>query len=239
MLLSDVFKQLAYGEFAGIALGNAHGDGILEIDYPKVIASINLGLSELHKRFPLRHKEVFIQLYSDMVEYQIHSKYAVSNGEDSPFEVQKYIIDSPTAPFVDDILKIEEVYSSCGEALFLNNDKECRSVYTTSFRTLQVPCEIREKTSVLSVLYRADHQTIPLDTTNPEEIEIELGSAHIEALMYYVASRILNNTVSLAGTSDGQVFMQKFEMSCANIERFSLYNKTDPTNTRLEDAGWA
>jgi hypothetical protein len=148
-----------------------------------------------------------------------------------------YIIDNESAPFIDDILKIEEVYSSCGEELPINDPTNCDSVYTTSFRTLQVPCEIRKKTSVLSVLYRADHQAIPLHV-DPETVEVELGAGHLEALLLYVASRVYASNPSLAQSNEPMMFLQRFEGACAKINELGLISKEDPTNTKLEIRGW-
>ena len=53
MTLSDVFDQLAYGEFSKIFLGES--GAIPQSNWNRIITHINLGLTELYKRFDLKH----------------------------------------------------------------------------------------------------------------------------------------------------------------------------------------
>ena len=53
MLLGDIFEQLTQGELRHLALGGVDSGGILEHNYDKIIPHINLGVTELCKRFPI------------------------------------------------------------------------------------------------------------------------------------------------------------------------------------------
>ena len=56
MLLKDIFEQLAQGELRHLAIGGVDSGGILQQDFNRVIPHINLGVTELCKRFPIQNK---------------------------------------------------------------------------------------------------------------------------------------------------------------------------------------
>ena len=66
MLLSEIFDQLTYGELSQTILGGKAGGVIAQESYPAVISHINLGLTELYKRFPIKVREIEIQQYASI-----------------------------------------------------------------------------------------------------------------------------------------------------------------------------
>ena len=54
MLLSELFDQLTFGELSQIYVAGRDEIGIQAADYEKIIPHINLGLTELHKRFEIK-----------------------------------------------------------------------------------------------------------------------------------------------------------------------------------------
>lgn len=69
-------------------MGNT-GNGIRAKDYPKVITQINLGLTDLHSRFPLREGQVTIQMYEHISQYYLRRQFAQTN-QDSQEKIQVY-----------------------------------------------------------------------------------------------------------------------------------------------------
>ena len=162
MILLDLFKDLTYGELAQLKIGNlVPGEHESELDptrYEQVLTWVNLGLKELYKRFFLSSKEIYIQQHVEISVYVLDSKYAQTNT-DSPIPIEdRYIMDTVDAPFQDDILKIEEVYDEDGNRLPLNDITEPTSVFTPSYRSIQIP-EPNDENS-LSVQYRASHPRV-------------------------------------------------------------------------------
>lgn len=233
MRLSTIFDQLTYGELSSLALGGIGNSGILEKHYPKVIANINLGLTELHKRFILKTSEVMVQQADHIQNYELHSRFAETN--ELSLEPVKYIMDSVYKPFQDDVLKIEQIYTEIGQEVCLNNLKEPCSYFTPSYNVVQVPAP--DVANAMLVIYRADHVRIELRDQDPSMIEVDLPSTHLEALLFYVASRI-HSGLSGEGIQEGNNYLAKFEASCRKIEELSIMNKDNTTNTKLEDSGW-
>jgi len=257
MFLSEIFDQLTYGELTQLSAGGVHTEGILEQDYPKVISQINLGLTELHKRFDIKRSEVTVQQHDHIQLYFLNSKFAETNkpervdDPDDPNNLKPvvpgiseyYIIDSPAYPFQDDVLRIERIFNELGEELYLNQDSPYTqhsnkywSVHTPTYNSIQVPYPDNENQMI--VTYRANHPRIPLVGTDPKTTEVDLPSSLLECLLLYIAARYNVNRGTELSLSEGQLFMTKFEMSCKKIEELNLMNSNDSFNTRFEMNGW-
>lgn len=235
MKLIDIFDVLAYGELSQLAIGNADGVGIQVEDQPKVITHINMGLTELHKRFDLRRESVIVQQYDHITDYHLKDDFAVSNMES--LEPYKYIQDSPGEPFLNNVLKIERVFAENGAEYVLNNDSEWNSLHTPNPLTIQVP--LPQSTNVMDIEYRANHPKIPIRGVDPTNYEVELPEAYLEALIYYVASRMfapLNDPQ--APTQEGQMYMLKFEAAVSKLTELAVTPINESANQQFKRNGW-
>ena len=232
MLISEVFDQLIYGDLNNLAITE---DGCIDpSNYPLIINAINLGLTELHKRFPLKLKEVYVQQHIHISTYTLHSKYALSNTTST--EPIKYIIDSDSDPFVDDILMIESVYNEEGEEYYLNDDNAVYSLYTPSWNTLQIPDPQDE--NAISIVYRANHRRIDPNALDLDDIEIDIPHSLLSPLLLYVAYRIYDSRDKLNGTNNSNNILNKFEAALIQAEMSGLITQENPTNFILENSGW-
>jgi hypothetical protein len=236
MLLSDLFKTLTYGELSQLSFGGVEDSGIQEEDYPRIISHIQLGLTELYKRFPLRIEEIIIQQEDHIQTYYLEPQFAQTNTEST--EPYKYIMDSEYQPFKNNVLKIERVFNEQGEELFTNDDAEYWSVHTPTYNSIQVPYP--EKENAMSVEYRANHPKIIIGPTGEDTLnqEINISGSHLEALLYYVGARVYATNPSLAQAQDGMTYMGKFEASCQKIAELNLINKDNRSNQKLYMRGF-
>lgn len=211
MKLSEVFDHLSYGEFSSISLGNMDGEhGITPENRHRVIGHINLGLTELYKRFLLKEGRTQVYLVPGLRDYTVPA---------------------------DDILKIEQIFVD-GKEQPLNRAGDPGSVFTTSFNSLQVPPGVAWP--VLDVVYRADHPLLGAREASrePERVEVELPRTHLEALLYFVASRALNPMGSSEGYHDGNNYAQKFERACQVIEAGGYKIDVEQEKTRFDSRGF-
>lgn len=256
MKLSDIFDSLTYGELSQIALGGATENGINEHNYTRILTHINLGLTELHKRFLLKQREVTLQLSPDRLMYVLDKTYAKANRES--YSKTKYILDSSDSPFQDDVLKIERVFDSFGNELGLNSEagrlcvregtstlgvpayprNEVPRVFTPSYNTLRVPATV--KGDSLTVVYRANHPQIvnevgyfELDT-----VTVDLPMSHLEPLLYYVASRVLNPVGMSQEFHEGNNYAAKFEQSCTQLMLQDMEVDSGEDTYPLTRNGW-
>ena len=238
MNLLDVFKDLTNGEFSQLELGGLDpADFESEPDprnYARIISHINMGLLELYKRFLLSTQEIYIEQQDDKEEYLLDSRFAVTNT--ASVEPVKYILDTPSRPFKDDLLKIERVFEEGGNCLNLNDKTDPDSIYTPTYRTIQVP--IPNKFNILSVQYRAGPERLKYNYGDDiSEIDIPVPDSLYEALLLYVAHRA---QLALGGDQGqhGMTYFQRFEMSCNEVENLGLYIQGETTNWRFDKNGW-
>lgn len=234
MLLSELMDQLTAGELSQLSLGGIDSTGIEECDYPKIIPHINLGLTSLYTRFPIRTQEVIVQQFDHIQNYELNSKYAESNK--TSLAQTKYIMDSEFEPFEDNVLRIESVHDEDGKELFLNDSEEYWSVHTKSYNVIHVPWP--EQENAMSIMYRANHDTIPIVGANPLTTQINIPPGLLEALLFYIASRVFSNLNTDGAVTEGNTFMQKYEQSCLKAEQYNIVNKDNTANKKLDKNGW-
>lgn len=211
MTLNDIFDQLSYGELAQVVMGTGDTGKVPEAERLRIAASVQLGLTALHKRFLLKEQTVQV----DLVENQ-----------------QSYILDVP------DILMIERVYDDDGCELMLNVMNDERSIRTPTHRSLLVPDGLA--TAFLKVVYRANHpefNNIYVEAL-PSKVKVDLPMTHLEPLLYYVASRVLNPVGMVSEFHEGNNYSTKYEASCQRLEQLNMRVDTQESNTRLCRNGW-
>ena len=162
----------------------------------------------------------------------------------------RFILDSLEVPFLDDIHKIERVLTAQGKELGLNDIANPFACMTPSMSTLTVPSLIVTptsdtpdwlKTDKLNVVYRANHPiiTISLGLFDPNKVDIELPYSHLEALLYFVASRV-NNPIGMNNEFHaGNNYAQKYELACQELERVNMRIDVGQTNHKLYQKGFA
>lgn len=234
MKLSTILNDLSQGELVQLAIGNG-GLGILPDDVGVLLSSINLGLTELHKRFLLREGSLTLMPLPGRASYPLLSKYQVNNPAST--EPVRFIAESSEA-FRDDILKIERVYDSAGNELGLNDPENPLALYTPTYNQLRLPSGLPEGN--LTVVYRANHPRIEkgAGVFQPDTVEVELPESHREALLYYVAARVVSPSGMQDDFHDGNNYLAHFEASCQRLEQYNLRIEQRPGNSRLERNGW-
>lgn len=218
MLLSEVFTYLAQGELRNLTLGG-DGNGIIpEKHYPTIIGHINLALTELHTRFPLKERELMVQQFDELEFYKLSSEYSVSSGTADTL----YIIDTVANPFTNDIIRLETAFNEIGEEVPLNDYTDNRSIFTPAYDFVQIPEPVGTNTTVF--IYRANHTMIPLDTTDPTTVQVDIPYTFLEALMFYVAYRAYSNKSGNEGQAMSSTYKIKYESACEFLQQHNAAN---------------
>jgi len=247
MYLSEIFSQLAYGELSQLSLGGGGMGQINEANYPAVLSHVNLGLTTLHKRFNLKEGRVTIELQPERFTYPLTSAFAEANRRSR--EPDRHIMDSQEDPFLNDIMKIERVYTDTGAELSLNDESDPYSCFTPSMSSLRVPSAVVLKsqdipveylTSNLVVVYRANHPIIEMGTTifNPATVEVSLPYTHLEPLLLFIASRCHNPSGSVDRMHLGNNYSAKYEQACQQLEQTNIRVDVGRQSDRLHKNGW-
>lgn len=246
MKLSEIFSQLTTGELSMLNIGGAEQGIIQESNYQAVLNNINLGLSYIFHRFPLKEGRLKLVLFPDMVSYKLSSRYATTNVVST--EPIKYI-DDLASPFMDDLTKVHAVFSETGEALSLNDNKDKYSCHTPSTHVLTVPKAVTNqypdlpeqyKTEYLDIVYRAAHPKLVMDFgyLDPEEVEVDLPYPYLEPLLYFVASRSYHPMSMSSEINQGSSYAMKLEQACQRLELTNLAVDQGASNDRLIRNGW-
>ena len=95
-----------------------------------------------------------------------------------------------------------------------------------------------EQDKMILVKYREKLAKIPTVDLNPDTYEIAMPDTYLQALLFYVASRVHASYPALEGTSESDKFMQKYEFECLRLENEGLTNRSYLIHTKLEMRGW-
>lgn len=220
--LSDIFDQLAYGELS--ATGILSDGAITGEEINKVIAHINLGLTELHKRFVLKRKTLTLQTRPGQTRYVLLSRYAQSTGAVNPI-----ILDS-AEPFQDDIIEVLRLTNSNGVELPFDG----RNPSTDLMDWREVPLVVQPAYNIIrfvedpvaatyEVSYQANHPRIAKvsDFLNfdASTVDVELPMTHLEALLCYIASRVITPIANnLGNPGEAMNYSARFEQLCKELE---------------------
>jgi hypothetical protein len=232
MQLSEILEYLMYGDLANLAIGSDEEGRIREKDLPKVISNINLGLIDLHKRFPILSKAVGIELYEHISDYILDKKYSYTLK--NPEVRYHYLMDNHTEPFNNDVIKIERVFTEEYHEFPLNVENDSLSLYTPSYNRIQVPYPIQE--NVLLVEYRAYPARIEPTIADPSSVYVELPEALLECLVAYVSDKLYSRVGK--ERPEANLYLQKYELECNRIDSLGVFNTTHRGNLKLEINQW-
>lgn len=247
MKLQEIFDQLSTNELSQLAIGGQPAGVINSHNYKQILNHINLALTTLYRRFHLKEGQIQVALQPDTSVYVLKSDYAVSAQRSK--QAVRYIVDSTAAPFHDDVIKIKRVLTDLGYEMPLNNVDNPISCLTPSLTTLAVPDVLLHPTSKtpkelitshLGVTYQAAHPvlTLPLGLFDPHRVEIELPYSHLQALLYFVASRV-NNPVGMGQEFNaGNNYAARFEAECKGLEAANIEIDQSSQPNRLRRHGF-
>lgn len=231
MKLSELFSNLSFGVLSNLSIG---GDGIGMVpseQETRLTTFVNKALADIYSRFPILEKEVIVRLYDGKTLYPLMKIYADSD----PTQVsQKYISDTVAEPFLEDVLKILEVYDELGLPISLNDTGADLSVFTPSLATLQVPFAASD--NALFVIYRASH--VPLVPGNTDQ-EVTVPGILQEAFEHRIAYQVMSPMNGQEHAAKAAEHLARYEQICTNIERNDLLQTSQSGNhTKLTDRGF-
>lgn len=240
MLIAEIFDYLNYGALSQVSLGDSNASGISEESYPALVSHLNIALLELHKRFPLRMREVDIKLNTAITEYKIEAMYSIVTGIVSPETPVLYLLDTLEKPFINKLLRIERVFTSNADIegeYPLNDYANSISLYTNAFNYLTVVSP--NDTDILTIHYRAAPTRVAIAKFDPDTQQIHIPETLVEPLLYYIAHRVHGSIASIDGnTSEATMYLQKFETSIRQIKIDGLIENINTTSIHAKTNGW-
>jgi hypothetical protein len=237
--LNELFVDIASGELNQTGLVDEDTGLLKTSSYPKIVSALNMGLIEIYKRFLLKEKECNIYQQSGVEIYYLRSEY-VSDidfmGDDG------YIEDSEFEYFDDDLVRILRAYNSAGDKVPIDNKAyPDTGIFTLAYDTIKmVPSSPPD---IISIVYQAFLKIKIDDYTllDPSKIKIQAPNTIKDALLTYVAGRILQsqNTRAAEGEQNlSMTYRAKFENACLQIKNAGLEIQVNDTRSSFEANGW-
>lgn len=215
MKFSDILADLTRGEFRQYSIGGADTGTILPASYPEIASSMMLGLTALHTRFPLRKNNLSVTRMDGTASYLLQ-------------------------PANDNLLKVEFVLDSTGTPLSLEKPREDGNyaMLIPDYRTLWFGPGVTE--TEFTVTYRADHPALTItEATDATAVAIELPPSHRQALLFYIAYRMLSPLDRADGSSLGATFYAKYKTELQELEQRNVSPETTDNRVNLlEINGW-
>lgn len=247
MKLSEIFRQLSYGELSQLNIGGSGSGVIADADYDRLVGCINLGLTALHTRFPLKRKQLTLQVVPGQEVYYLKPEFTVSS--DTSDEPVRYILDSVDDPFLEDVLKVEALFTAVGYELVLNSRGNAYSAFTPAHGVITLPSVIHSPTGdtesqyltdTVVVDYRANHEYLPAGVGMylADNVEVDLPYQYLQALLYFVASRLHSPMGMVNEMHMGNSFATRYELACQELERYNVGVDQMGNMNKFSNRGW-
>lgn len=186
------------------------------LDETSLFAFLNLGITELHKKFDLVMREQIIEVNSARKEYTL-----------LPDVMQV------TAVYTDAKFLTLDIALSSSEVVSmpLNDDNDPFSVYTPTKGVLMV--SYPKDGQVISVLYKASpYVYTPADLEN----ELDIEAQYISPLVMYMG--YLANLGLEAAPGQIMTLLGLFNQACTEIEHYGLNPSSTIVNDKLNMRGF-
>lgn len=205
MKIQEVIDIARYSELNSVAVKD-------NID--AIIAFLNLGLSELYTRFPIKVKEHIVPLVADVVTYSLPYDYM--------YALSAYI-EPPEDSINQDLIEIA-----------INDGSKEQVVYFPDWRTIQVPADL--ETTYVAVIYVAKPEKVSATNT---ELELDLPDTLVDALVSYIGYRA-HLGVRGDGQAENNAHWQRFERNCQKARELGVAYQLDALDMtkKVEDRGF-
>lgn len=180
-------------------------------DTAAVLGYLNLGITELHKRFPLRVDEAIITLRDNKTEYKVDGTDPdVSMPANSQFmwlvSAYQEVEDTETTEF-DTVL------------MPVNEEDNPMSLQTVAWNTVQIP--LSRTGAYVSLIYVAAPAYYTVDNLTEQ---LPLPPQMVEPLLEYMAYQAKS---SIGTIQDTALAYQEFEASCSRVEMRGMITSDD------------
>lgn len=187
-------------------------------DSRDILEFVNLGLIELHKRFPLKTGEWLIELQDNIIDYTVPA--------DKNF---MYI----SAAYQE----LKESDNGIDNRIGINDDDDPMAVNMVAWNVIQIPVTITG--AYISIIYvqAPDYIEWMPDGSHLEK-ELELPPQLLEALLHYVGYRA-HASVTAEIKTENNTWYQRFEASCNKARQLGLITRESlKSHHKFNDRGF-
>lgn len=238
LTLKELFDDLAHGEFAHMAIGNARVGTIQPDRYPKLVSLINAGLLDLYTRFSLKTKEINLHQRAGKTLYYLRSEHA---GDPNGGDDEIYLDATIGEGISNDIIKITKAYNDMGERVHINDARYPEDIFMPEQDIIKMTPS--DPVSVISLVYQASYPRITItEGFDPATEKLYFPRYLKRALMAFVAASLFTGKTSNSVEGQGSVtrsFLYRYEAECLRIEGNTLDLEVEEEPEQFSNNGWA
>jgi hypothetical protein len=205
MKLSTIINQARSGELKGLSV-----ESITDSD---IVNYINLAMSVLYARFPLKTNEAVLTLHDNKTIYLL-------DGTDED------VLSAGEAIKEDSVLELVQAFDEAGE-IPLDDQFDNKSIFTTGYNQVQIPYP--QDGAFVGLVYIESPDLISPTYVDgkAEDCSVPLPVSLLEPLLHYVGYRAHG---SRNGNVDGEnnTHLMRYEASCRRIEDQGLIRRSSP-----------
>jgi len=207
MIIKDVVTLAKYGELAGVASKN---------DIDAVVAFMNLGMTEIYGRFPIKVEEHIIELISGVTYYEMPDNLMYATN--AYMEADQYS---------------KERFAEVG----INAEDDEYSVYFNDWNTVQVSEALTG--AFISIIYVAKPTRITAEQALDGVTELDLPDTLVDCLLSYMGYRG-HIGVKSDSQSENNSNMARFEKNCNKARENGIAFPADTASMvdRISDRGF-
>lgn len=267
MNFHDICTDLTDVEFSQLNIG-FNADGRLDDKhYDKLLGAMNLGLTELHKRFSLKMNHIELVFLANRYRYHLHSDHKYSDEalvvgdfrldvglgtlltDLTPNPDPEYIRDQPYAEFKNDILLITRIVTPRDVDLPLNDIGNPWSFITPKSDVIEAPRRIVDqapgipdwlKMDRVYVHYRQNHERFARGAGEYDgnRLHVDLPETHRRALLLFMAARIFQPVGIGQEFNSSNYYHQQFLLECQTLTEDGLYIQQDDQGSKFAGRGF-
>lgn len=235
----DFVKQLARGALRNTSFSDLrNGIDNRWDEFAQACTMIDEGLLRLYSRFILKEKHLILEMQPGVTFYHLKSMYSVT-GADPVLVPYPYIRDLPNEKFLEDVIKVLNVFDDKGVQRPLNDHSRPDGIFTPQADTIQnmYPRDLE----VLGVAYQAKSLSVLVEDSDKWKVDTEfyLPDCLLPALTAYVAYLVHQSIGTAEALSTAMTLIKMYDEVCREVERMDLVNQSmSCTNTRFSQNGW-
>jgi len=238
LTLKEIFDDLAYGEFSGMAVGNAKTqEGITPDKYKKITNLVNAALLDLFTRFVFRKKELDLHQKDGVTRYYLRASHVgdpLTGGDDI------YLDGTKEDELNNDIIKILEAYDEDGNRVFINDHQYPDDIFMPEMDVIKL--RDNGKRRIISLVYQASYPRIGVTSDfDPAAVRLDVPSTIKTAIMMHAASRLFTGKTSNVGEgqrSMSSTFLYRYETECSRIRDLVLMPMEDTEVNAFNNRGF-
>lgn len=259
MKLSDIFDALSSSELSQVKLGGTPLKQIQPEHVKELLVHINLGMQDLYRKFTIVKGEVTFKLKPGVYTYvlDVKNSFAKALKDASDWSAKNptlpvpiidpdnYYIQDGDSPFLGDINKIEELLVGRNKWLPIN-DSNVLSARNNKQLELIIPHIIVDEYSLVGHPERIEYITAkyrakPVEVKRGSgdffdvcSVDVPLPDLYMQALIYFIASRILTPIGSVDEYKPGDNYTAKYMQECQSLTSlgFELSESNTPNTLR-------